>query len=88
MYNNIYTTSIKKEFTNTINRVCFVDKEIEQYKRSMNYILLYNTLNDELKIMIEKKKYFNKHLQKDVKYIMNDYINNRIKHLNRLIINC
>ena len=86
MYNNIYDRSVKNEYINIINRISFVDKQIEQYKRSMDYVLLYNTLNEELKFIIDRKKYFNKNLQKDVKYIMNDFMNSRIKLLNDFVI--
>jgi hypothetical protein len=52
----------------------------------MDFILLYNTLNEELKFVIDRKKYFNKNLGKDVKHIMNDFMNSRIKYLNDIVI--
>ena len=42
MYNNIYNSSVKNEYINIMNRISFSDKQIEQYRRSMDYILLYN----------------------------------------------
>lgn len=78
MYNNVYELGVKNEFINIINRINYIDRSIEQYRRSMDYILLYNTLNEELKYTIEKKEFFKKNLKKDIKYIMKDFMNNRI----------
>ena len=86
MYNNVYDLAFKNEYINIINRISFVDKQIEQYKRSMDYILLYNTINEELKFIVDRQNFFNKNLMKDIKYIMNDFMNSRIKLLNDLVI--
>jgi len=86
MYNNIYNSSVKNEYINIMNRISFSDKQIEQYRRSMDYILLYNLLNEELKFTIDRQQYFNNNLKENIKYIMNDFMNNRIKLLNNFII--
>jgi len=85
MYNNIYDLPIKNEFINIINRISYTDKVILQYRRSMDYILLFNTLNEELKFTIEKKEYFKQKLKEDIKYIMKDFMNSRIKSLKKQI---
>lgn len=86
MYNNEYDLVLKNEYINIINRISLIDRQIIQYKRSMDYILLYNMLNEELNFIISKQIYFNKYLNNDIKYIMNDYMNYHIKLLNDLII--
>ena len=74
MYNNLYDQHIKTEFMNTINRITYSEKIINQYKTSMDFILFHNTINEEIKFLSSKKKYFYKNLNKDIKYIVNDYI--------------
>ena len=83
LYNNVYDLRIKNEFINMINRINYIDRSILQYRRSMEYILLFNTLHEELKYMIDKKKYFTVNLKKDIKYIMKDLINYRINLLKK-----
>jgi len=87
MYNNQYDRIVKDEFISTINRITFSDKLIEQLTRSMDYVLLYNKLNEELKFVINKRKYFKKKLHGNVRKVLNDYMKNRINELNNLIIN-
>ena len=87
MYNNQYDRIIKDEFISTINRISFGDKLIEQLNRSMDYVLLYNTLNEELKFIISKRKYFKQKLHGNVRRILNDYMKYRIDRLNNIIIN-
>ncbi len=85
MHNNMYDQKVKNEFINIINRITYIDRSIEQYRRSMDYILLYNTLNEELIYTIDRKKYLVKYLQKDIKYIIKDFMNNRINLLKKQI---
>lgn len=73
MYNNTYDQHFKTEFMNTINRITYNEKIIQQYKTSMDYVLLYNTLNEEINFMTIRRKYFYKKLNKDVKYVIDDY---------------
>ncbi len=85
MNNNIYDARIKNEFINTINRINYIDKNIIQYENSLDYVLLINTLNEELKFAIDRKKYFSKNLNKDIKYTIKDFFNNRIYLLKKQI---
>ena len=85
MNNNVYDLPIKNEFINTINRISYIDRNILHYEKSLDYVLLINTLNEELKFTIDRKKYFTKYLKKDIKYKMKDYFNNRILLLKKQI---
>lgn len=55
MYNNLYDQHIKTEFMNTINRITYSEKIINQYKTSMDFILFHNTINEEIKFLSSKK---------------------------------
>jgi hypothetical protein len=85
MNNNVYDLSIKNEFINMINRINYIDKNILHYENSLDYVLLINTLNEELKFIINRKKYFSINLQKDIRYIMKEFFNNRIIFLKKQI---
>ncbi len=78
MYNNSYDRHTKNEFINTINRIILTEKLIEQYKRSFDYVLLFNMLHEEKMYLIDRKNFFYKKFNKDIKDIVSDYIENII----------
>ena len=78
MYNNSYDRHTKNEFINTINRITLTEKLIEQYKRSSDYVLLFNILHEEKMYLSDRKTFFYNKLNKDIKYIVSDYIENII----------
>ena len=74
MYNNSYDRHTKNEFINTINRITLTEKLIEQYKRSSDYVLLFNILHEEKMYLSDRKTFFYKKFNKDIKDIVSDYI--------------
>jgi hypothetical protein len=88
VYNSKYDRRIKDEYVSTINRIYTNSITIMQLYRSMDYPLLYNRLNEEIIYLKQQQSYFNKYFDADVKYILNDFFNERIKlyetHMNKL----
>jgi hypothetical protein len=83
--NNKYNQKLKTEYVSTINRISTTKTNIMQLYRSMDYVLLYNTLYEEIIYLVKQQKYFNKHLYIDVRNVLDDYINERIELYNHYI---
>lgn len=85
MSNNKYNDKIKIEYIMMINRITKNNKIIEQLIRSMDYNILYNTLNEEIKYLSKQLEYFNKYIEKDIKDVLSEYIYSIIKNYNKII---
>lgn len=64
--NNSYSALIKNELITTMNRIIHMDNIITQYERTMEHILLYNILNEEIIYIYNRKLLFNKYFNADV----------------------
>lgn len=88
VYNKKYSQKLKDEYITTINRIQNIKTNIMQLYRSMDYQLLYNILYDEILYLIKQQKYFNEHLDTNVKFILDEYLSDRIQlykdHMNKL----
>lgn len=85
MNNNKYNEKLKKEFILTINRIYAVRPKFEQMYRSMDYIILYSNLNDEILFLVKQQQYFNLYLEDNINQVFDDFIENIIKSYNHLI---
>lgn len=85
--NNEYNQMTKKEFISMINRISFVENQIQQLKRTLDNVILYNVIYDEINYMLLIKKFFKKNLNHNVKIIINNFINSKINYYNQIIIN-
>jgi hypothetical protein len=85
MNNNKYNEKLKKEFIFTINRIYAVRPNLEQMYRSMDYILLYSNLNDEILFLVKQQKYFNLYLEDNVNQVLDDFLENIIRSYNHLM---
>jgi hypothetical protein len=80
--NNTYNKKLKNEFITTINRISNVEIHVRQLYRTLNYLLLYNYLYEEIIYTYRQQEYFNAHLNIEIKHIFNDYLNERINIYN------
>jgi hypothetical protein len=80
--NNRYDKKLKNEFISTINRITLVKQKIIHLYRSMDYVILYNTLYEEIQYLDKQKKYFNQYLEPNLIDILDEYFNNRIEIYN------
>lgn len=85
MSNNIYDAKMKNEYINMINRIIKNDIIIKQLDRSMDYNILYNTLNEEIKYLSKQIEFFNKY--SEIRDILTEYIYSVIKSYNKIINN-
>jgi len=85
--NTRYNKKLKDEYVATINRLILVKPRIIQLYRSMDYIMLYNTLYEEIQYLDKQKKYFNQYLEPNIMDALNDYFDNRIKIYNHCMNN-
>ena len=82
---NRYSGKIKTEYINTINRITNVEKHVRQLYRSMDLIVLYNYLHDEIIYLTKQQTYFNNILDKEIANILDDYLESNIKIYNHYI---
>ena len=82
---NRYSGKIKTEYINTINRITNVEKHVRQSYRSMDLIVLYNYLHDEIIYLTKQQTYFNNILDKEIANILDDYLESNIKIYNHYI---
>lgn len=80
--NNSYSTLMKNEVITTINRIKHMNNIINQYDRTMEHILLYNTLNEEIKYIYNQKNMFNKYFKDDITRVFDKYFENIINRYN------
>lgn len=85
MSNNIYDAKTKTEYISMINRITKNDIIIKQLIRSMDYNILYNTLNEEIKYLSKQLEYFSKY--SEIKDILTEYIYSIIRSYNKIINN-
>lgn len=84
--NNIYSDTNKSDFFILMNRIIMNETILLQMKRSMDYNLLFNTLNEEIIYLSKQLENFNKYIQEDIKKIFNEYINYYINKYNKMIL--
>ena len=83
--NNIYSDTVKSDYFILMNRIIMNDTVLKQMRRSMDYNLLFNTLNEEIIYLSKRLEYFNKYIQNDIKELFNEYINYYIQEYNKMI---
>jgi hypothetical protein len=83
--NNKYNQKLKTEYVATINRISTAKINIMQLYRSMDYVVLYNTLYEEIIYLSKQQKYFKEHFDNSVQTVLDDYINERIKLYNHYL---
>jgi hypothetical protein len=83
--NKKYNQFLKNEYITTFNRMISVKINIIQMYRSMDYNLLYNVLYEEILYLIKQQQYFNKHLDEDVRSVLSEYFDAKIKQYNHYI---
>jgi TRAP-type uncharacterized transport system substrate-binding protein len=83
--NSRYNQKLKDEYVGTLNRITFTDKRIEQLSRTMEYILLFNVLHEEIKYITTQKKFFSKHIDVNVYDVLEDYFDKQIKKYNHYL---
>lgn len=84
--NNIYSDTNKSDFFILMNRIIMNETILLQMKRSMDYNLLFNTLNEEIIYLSKQLENFNKYIQEDIKKLFNEYINYYINKYNKMIL--
>ena len=84
--NNIYSDTNKSDFFILMNRIIMNETILLQMKRSMDYNLLFNTLNEEIIYLSKQLDNFNKYIQEDIKKLFNEYINYYINKYNKMIL--
>ena len=84
--NNSYSTLMKNEVITTMNRIKHMDNIISQYERTMEHILLYNTLNEEIIYIYNRKILFNKYFNVDETRVFDKYFEQIINRYNEKIL--
>ena len=84
--NNKYSHKLKNEFIMTINQIIAFEPIIEQYIRSMNFVMAYNALYDKIIFLNHQREYFKIHFATDVMQIVEDYINMKIDIYNHQML--
>jgi hypothetical protein len=84
--NNSYSTLMKNEVITTMNRIKHMDNIIAQYERTMEHILLYNTLNEEIIYIYNRKILFNKYFNVDETRIFDKYFEQIINKYNEKLL--
>jgi hypothetical protein len=85
MADNRYNQKIKTEYINTINRISTAEKHVRQLYRSMDLIILYNYLYDEIIYLTKQQAYFNTVLDREIANIFDIYLESNIKTYNHYI---
>jgi hypothetical protein len=84
--NNSYSTLMKNEVITTMNRIKHMDNIISQYERTMEHILLYNTLNEEIIYIYNRKILFNKYFNVDETRVFDKYFEQIINKYNEKLL--
>ena len=84
--NNSYSTLMKNEVITTMNRIKHMDNIIAQYERTMEHILLYNTLNEEIIYIYNRKILFNKYFNVDETKVFDKYFEQIINKYNEKLL--
>lgn len=84
--NNSYSTLMKNEVITTMNRIKHMDNIIAQYERTMEHILLYNTLNEEIIYIYNRKILFNKYFNVDETRVFDKYFEQIINKYNEKLL--
>jgi hypothetical protein len=77
---------MKNEVITTMNRIKHMDNIISQYERTMEHILLYNTLNEEIIYIYNRKILFNKYFNVDETRVFDKYFEQIINRYNEKIL--
>ena len=84
--NNSYSILMKNEVITTMNRIKHMDNIISQYERTMEHILLYNTLNEEIIYIYNRKILFNKYFNVDETRVFDKYFEQIINKYNEKLL--
>ena len=84
--NNSYNSLMKNEVITTMNRINHMDNIITQYERTMEHILLYNTLNEEIIYIYNQKNIFNQYFDDDIIRVFDKYFENIINRYNEKLL--
>ena len=84
--NNSYNSLMKNEVITTMNRINHMDNIITQYERTMEHILLYNTLNEEIIYIYNQKNIFNQYFDDDITRVFDKYFENIINRYNEKLL--
>jgi hypothetical protein len=77
---------MKNEVITTMNRIKHMDNIIAQYERTMEHILLYNTLNEEIIYIYNRKILFNKYFNVDETRVFDKYFEQIINKYNEKLL--
>jgi hypothetical protein len=77
---------MKNEVITTMNRIKHMDNIISQYERTMEHILLYNTLNEEIIYIYNRKILFNKYFNVDETRVFDKYFEQIINKYNEKLL--
>jgi hypothetical protein len=69
-----------------MNRIKHMDNIISQYERTMEHILLYNTLNEEIIYIYNRKILFNKYFNVDETRVFDKYFEQIINKYNEKLL--
>lgn len=83
--NSRYNQKLKDEYVGTLNRITFIEKRIEQLFRTMEYILLFNVLHEEIKYITIQKKFFSKYIDVNIYDVLEDYFDKQIMKYNHYL---
>lgn len=87
IYNsNKYSVKLKTEYISTINRINTSKIIINQYIRSMDYIMAYNTIHEEILYLNRQLEYFKIYFEPNICNFIDDYLNYIITQYNHQLI--